>query len=221
MLSGYVSEDQRIVTIEDAAELRLQQPHVAKLETRPPNVEGRGEITSRDLLRNALRMRPDRIIIGECRGKEAFDMLQAMNTGHNGSMTTIHANDARDAITRLSMLVGMAAPELPMAFIHRQIATAVHVVVQTDRLAGGHRKITQISEVVGMQGEAVSMHDLFLFEQTGTDGSGAVDGQFVATGIHPNCLERIERSGLYLPKSMFDRGVMNIDRIDAVMARSR
>ena len=159
MLSGYIPDDERIVTIEDAAELQLQQPHVVRLETRSPNVEGRGEVTSRDLLRNSLRMRPDRIIVGECRGKEAFDMLQAMNTGHDGGMTTIHANDTRDAMNRLEMLVGMAAPELPMWFIHRQIASAIQIVVQTARLSGGGRKLTQISEVTGLQGDAISMHD--------------------------------------------------------------
>ena len=161
VLSGFISEDERIVTIEDAAELQLQQQHVGRLETRPANLEGRGEITSRDLLRNALRMRPDRIIVGECRGGEAFDMLQAMNTGHDGGMTTIHANDARDAVSRLEMLVGMAAPELPMWFIHRQIASAVQFVVQTARLSRGARKITQIAEITGHQGDPISMHDIF------------------------------------------------------------
>lgn len=215
-LSEYIPAEQRIVTIEDAAELQLQQPHVARLETRPPNVEGKGEITSRDLLRNALRMRPDRIMIGECRGKEAFDMLQAMSTGHNGSMTTLHANDSRDAIARLEMLVGMAAPELPMIFIHRQIASAINIVVQTMRLEGGGRKITQISEIVGLQGDAISMHDIFRFEQTGIDSTGAADGFFEATGMYPNCLERLERLGFYLPKSMFERGAMTAGRFDGL-----
>src|SRR5262249_33615161 len=155
---------------------QLQQPHVARMETRPPNLEGRGEITSRDLVRNALRMRPERIIVGECRGNEAFDMLQAMNTGHDGGMTPIHAHDAREAISRLEMLVGMAAPELPLWFIHRQIASAIHIVVQTARLSGGGRKIVQIAEITGCQAESISMHDIFLFEQTGIDDHTDAEG---------------------------------------------
>ncbi len=216
MLSGYIPEDERIVTIEDAAELQLQQPHVGRLETRSPNVEGRGEVTSRDLLRNSLRMRPDRIIVGECRGKEAFDMLQAMNTGHDGGMTTIHANDTRDAVNRLEMLVGMAAPELPMWFIHRQIASAIQIVVQTARLSGGARKITQISEVTGLQGEAISMHDLFVFEQTGLDEQSGAEGHFAATGIRPQCLARLQKAGVALPTSMFERGRRDIGRFATV-----
>jgi pilus assembly protein CpaF len=206
MLSGYVADTERIVTIEDAAELQLQQPHVARLETRPPNLEGKGEITSRDLLRNALRMRPDRIIVGECRGKEAFDMLQAMNTGHDGSMTTVHANDTRDAINRLEMLVGMSAPELPMWFIHKQVASAIHLVVQTTRLNGGSRKITQISELTGTQGETISMHDLFTFEQTGVNERQEAEGYFQATGLRPQCLARLEKAGIILPQGIFERG---------------
>ena len=204
MLSGYIPAEERIVTIEDAAELQLQQPHVARLETRPANLEGRGEITSRDLLRNALRMRPDRIIVGECRGKEAFDMLQAMNTGHSGGLTTIHANDTRDAINRVEMLVGMAAPELPMWFVHRQIASAVNIVVQTARTAGCS-KIVQISEVLGLQGDAISMHDVFVFDQSGMSDLGEAEGAFMATGIHPQCLERLRKAGVHLPTSMFER----------------
>jgi pilus assembly protein CpaF len=215
VLSGYIPEAERIVTIEDAAELQLQQPHVGRLETRPPNLDGRGEITSRDLLRNSLRMRPDRIIVGECRGKEAFDMLQAMNTGHDGGMTTIHANDARDAISRLEMLVGMAAPELPMWFIRRQIASAIQIVVQTARLSGGARKIVQISEVTGLQGDSVSMHDVFLYEQTGVNGDQEAEGHFAATGIRPQCLHRLERCGVELPTSLFERGPREIGRMDA------
>lgn len=221
LLSGYISEDERIVTIEDAAELQLQQPHVARLETRPPNLEGRGETTSRDLLRNALRMRPDRIIVGECRGTEAFDMLQAMNTGHSGSMTTIHANDSRDAIHRLEMLIGMSAPELPMWFIHRQIASAISIVVQTARVAGGSRKITQISEIVGTQGDAISMHDLFVFEQNGVDDSANATGDFCATGIHPVCTTQLERASLSLPKSLFDRRILAVDRWSAIASEYR
>ncbi len=205
MLSGAIPAGERIVTIEDAAELRLQQPHVARMETRPPNLEGKGEVTSRDLLKNALRMRPDRIVIGECRGAEAFDMLQAMNTGHDGSMSTIHANDTRDALRRLEMLVGMAAPELPMWFIHRQISTAIHIVVQVARLASGERKIVQISEVTGMHGEQISMHDVFVYRQTGVDEKGRSVGRFEATGIIPNCLSQFEARGIKVLRSLFER----------------
>jgi pilus assembly protein CpaF len=216
-LSAHISENERIVTIEDAAELRLQQPHVARLESRPPNLEGRGEVSPRDLLKNALRMRPDRIIIGECRGKEAFDMLQALNTGHHGGMTTIHANDSRDAIARLEMLVGMAVPELPPTFVHRQIASAIDIVVQTSRVEGGARKITQISEVLGTQGDAVSMHDIYRFEQTGVDEEGQAEGRFSATGIMPHCLPNLEKAGTFLPASMFERGFRDFDRVDTVL----
>src|SRR5437016_7859368 len=171
-LSAFIPGTERIVTIEDAAELRLQQRHVARMETRAPNIEGVGEVTTRDLVRNALRMRPDRIIIGECRGAEALDMLQAMNTGHEGSMTTVHANDTRDALSRLEMMVGIAGFEVPIWIIRRQIATAIHIIVQVSRLLGGARKVVKVSEVVGMEGDNVMMHDLFLFKQTGVDDSG-------------------------------------------------
>jgi pilus assembly protein CpaF len=220
LMSRYITDDERIVTIEDAAEVQLQQPHVARMETRPANLENRGEVTSRDLLRNALRMRPDRIIVGECRGQEAFDMLQAMNTGHDGGMSTIHANDARDALNRLEMLVGMAAPELPMWFIHRQIATAIHLVVHVARLSGGARKIAQISEVTGYQGEAISMHDIFTFEQTGVNEAGEAQGAFAATGIRPQCLDRLQRAGVQLPLEMFQRGTLEGDRYDALESLS-
>jgi pilus assembly protein CpaF len=216
VLSGHIPIDERIVTIEDAAELQLQQPHVGRLETRPPNLEGRGEITSRDLVRNALRMRPDRIIVGECRSKEAFDMLQAMNTGHDGGMTTIHANDARDATSRLEMLIGMAAPELPMWFIRRQIAAAIHLVVHTARLSGGARKIVQISEITGVQTEAISMHDVFTFEQTGVNERLDAEGHFQASGIRPQCLPRLQKAGIGLPVSMFERGQREIGRLGTV-----
>jgi pilus assembly protein CpaF len=216
VLSGYIPENERIITIEDAAELQLQQQHVGRMETRPANLEGRGEVTSRDLLRNSLRMRPDRIIVGECRGKEAFDMLQAMNTGHDGGMTTIHANDARDAVSRLEMLVGMAAPELPMWFIHRQIASAIQIVVQTARLSGGARKITQIAEITGHQGDSISMHDIFHYEQTGLNDRMDVEGHFQSTGIRPQCLARLQRSGVGLPASMFERGRRDFDRFEAI-----
>ena len=216
MLSGFIPDSERIATIEDAAELQLQQPHVARMETRPPNVEGRGEVTSRELLRNALRMRPDRIIVGECRGAEAFDMLQAMNTGHDGGMSTIHANDSRDALSRLEMLIGMAAPELPMWFIHRQIASAIHIVVQMSRLTGGERKIVQVSEVTGVHGETINMHDLFVFNQTGVDQEGRAQGRFETTGIIPNCLSRFESCGLTIPLSLFEEGSYAFNRTDYV-----
>src|SRR3954468_24059544 len=215
-LSAFISEKERLITIEDAAELQLQQPHVARMETRPANIEGKGEVTSRELLRNALRMRPDRIIVGECRGAEAFDMLQAMNTGHEGGMYTIHANDSRDALSRLEMLVGMAAPELPMWFIHRQISAAIHIVVQVARLSGGERKITQISEVTGMHGEAINMHDIFLFRQSGIDEQQRAQGNFEATGIVPNCFARFEARGLCVPRSIFERGDCDFDRVDCI-----
>src|SRR5438067_5080525 len=159
-LSAFIPDDERVVTIEDAAELRLQQPHVARMETRPANIEGRGEVNTRDLVRNALRMRPDRIIVGECRGAEALDMLQAMNTGHDGSLTTVHANDTRDSLARLEMMVGMAGFDLPIWIIRRQIVSAVQIVVQVARLPGGARKVIKISEITGMEGETITMHDL-------------------------------------------------------------
>jgi len=214
MLSGYIPHDERVATIEDAAELQLQQPHVARMETRPTNLEGKGEVTTRDLLRNSLRMRPDRIIVGECRGDEAFDMLQAMNTGHDGSLTTIHANDTRDAISRLEMLVGMAGYDLPLWFIHRQIASAIQIVVQVARLTGGARKIVQVSEITGFQGDVINMHDIFKFEQTGIDQDRVAQGEFRSTGIHPRCLSRLRACGIDLPMSLFERRTLTIDRID-------
>src|SRR5438067_12583865 len=165
VLSAFIPNDERVITIEDAAELRLQQPHVGRLETRPTNAEGAGEVTTRDLVRNALRMRPDRIVIGECRGGEALDMLQAMNTGHEGSLTTVHANDTRDALARLEMMVGMAGFDLPIWVIRRQIASAIHIIVQVSRLMGGARKVVKISEVTGMEGDNLVMPDLFVFKQ--------------------------------------------------------
>lgn len=207
-LSGYIPEDERVATIEDAAELRLQQPHVARMETRVANVEGNGAITARDLVRNALRMRPDRIIIGECRGPEALDMLQAMNTGHEGSLTTIHANTSRDAVSRLEMMVGMAGFDLPIWVIRKQVASAVHMVVQVNRLPGGVRKITRISEVTGMEGDIVSMHDLFEFRQMGLNEQGVTKGQFWATGIRPVNLERLRAHGVELPPSLFEKRML-------------
>jgi pilus assembly protein CpaF len=204
-LSAFIPGDERLVTIEDAAELQLQQDHVVRLETRPPNIEGKGAITCRDLVKNALRMRPDRIIVGECRGAEALDMLQAMNTGHDGSMTTVHANDTRDALARLEMMVGMAGFDMPIWIIRRQISSAVQVVVQAARLLGGARKIVKISEITGMEGDTISMHDIFAFKQTGVDSRGVAQGYFHATGIRPKCLERLEASGCGLPIEMFER----------------
>src|SRR4051812_11250234 len=204
-LSSYIPEDERVATIEDAAELRLQQPHVVRMETRPPNIEGTGEVTTRDLVRNALRMRPDRIIIGECRGSETLDMLQAMNTGHDGSMTTIHANDTRDAVGRMEMMIGMAGFDLPIWIIRRQIASAVHIIVQAARLSGGVRRILKISEITGMEGDVVSMHDIFVFKQTGVDADRVTQGYHMATGIRPKCMDRLELSGTRLPPSTFER----------------
>jgi pilus assembly protein CpaF len=216
MLSGYIADDERIATIEDAAELQLQQPHVARMETRPPNLEGKGEVATRDLVKNALRMRPDRIIIGECRGSEAFDMLQAMTTGHDGSLTTIHANSTRDAISRLEMLVGMAGFDLPIWFIHRQIASAIDIVVQCARLTGGARKVIQISEVTGAEGEVINMHDLFLFEQTSLDENKMAQGHFKATGLRPTCLERLESCGQKLDPGLFERRILELNRLDSI-----
>jgi len=220
MLSGSIPADERVVTIEDAAELRLQQSHVARMETRPPNLEGKGEVTARDLIRNALRMRPDRIIVGECRGAEAFDMLQAMTTGHAGSLSTIHANGSRDAISRLEMLVGMAGYDLPLWIIHRQIASAVNIVVHCARLAGGARKVMQISEVTGIEGEVISMHDLFKFEKTGMSENRVAQGRFVATGIRPVCLELLQSAGLDLPREMFEPRMLDGQRVDDSEFRS-
>src|SRR5207247_11217661 len=200
-LSAFIPNDERLATIEDAAELRLQQPHVARMETRPANIEGKGEVTTRDLVRNALRMRPDRIIIGECRGPEALDMLQAMNTGNDGSMTTVHANDTRDALGRLEMMVGMAGFDLPIWIIRRQIISAIQIVVQVARLPGGARKVIKVSEITGMEGETITMHDLFVFKQTAVDGEGMVHGSFQITGIRPKCLQRVAAAGATCPVS--------------------
>ncbi len=207
-LSAFIPAEERVATIEDAAELRLQQPHVARMETRPANIEGSGEVTTRDLVRNALRMRPDRIIIGECRGPEALDMLQAMNTGHDGSMTTIHANDTRDALSRLEMMIGMAGVDLPMWLIRRQISSSIQIVLQVARLSGGVRKLVKVSEITGMEGEILSMHDIFGFKQTGLDKNGVAQGSFYSTGIRPKILDRMETAGIRLPMEMFERRVL-------------
>ena len=204
-LSRFIPKHERVATIEDAAELQLQQPHVIRMETRPANVEGEGEMTTYDLVRNSLRMRPDRIIVGECRGPEALDMLQAMNTGHQGSMTTIHANSPRDAMDRLEMMVGMAGFDIPMWVIRRQIASAINIVVQASRLAGGRRKVVKISEITGTEGEVLSMHDVFEFQTTGIDSQGQAEGYFCATGLRPNLLPQLAAAGIPLPTELFER----------------
>jgi pilus assembly protein CpaF len=210
-LSSFISNTDRIVTIEDAAELQLQQDHVVRLETRPPNIEGKGQMTATDLVRNALRMRPERIIIGECRGPETLDMLQAMNTGHEGSMTTLHANAPRDAIARLETMIMMAGFELPLKAMRTQIASAVDLIVQSNRLQGGPRKVTHISEVVGMEQETVVMQDIYTFEQDGIDENGRAYGRFVAHGIRPTFMPRLEAAGVRLPSSAFRQRVMMQD----------
>jgi pilus assembly protein CpaF len=202
-LSSYIPEDERIVTIEDAAELRLQQTHVARLETRPANVEGVGAIHIRQLVINALRMRPDRIIVGEVRAEEALDMLQAMNTGHDGSLTTIHANTPRDALGRLEVMVGMANANMGLRSMRQQIAAAVNVFVQISRFSDGSRRVTHITEVVGMEQDIITLQDIFLFEKTGISESGKVLGRFRATGIRPKFYERLKASGITLPQQMF------------------
>lgn len=204
ILSGFIPNDERIVTIEDAAELQLQQHHVLRLETRPPNIEGKGEITQRTLVRNALRMRPDRIILGEVRGAEALDMLNAMNTGHEGSLATIHANTPRDALTRLENMIGVAGLALPPKTMRQQISSALSVVVQTARLTDGKRKIISIQELTGMEGEIINMQEIFTFKRTGLDASGNVLGYFTATGVRPKFTERLTAFGIQLPDAMYD-----------------
>jgi pilus assembly protein CpaF len=198
-LSAYIPVDERIVTIEDSAELQMQQPHVVRLETRPPNIEGRGEVTQRDLVRNTLRMRPDRIVIGEVRGPEAIDMLQAMNTGHDGSLTTIHANTPRDALGRLETMVQMTGMRLSDRAMRQQVASAVNMVIQVARLTDGTRRITSISEITGMEGETIAMQEIFQFERTGVDGSGKVIGRFRTTGVRPRFADRLKQYGMQLP----------------------
>jgi pilus assembly protein CpaF len=203
-LSAFISEKERLLTIEDAAELQLQQPHVGRMETRPPNVEGKGEIRQRDLVKNALRMRPDRIILGECRGEEAFDMLQAMNTGHEGSMATIHANTPRDAITRLEQMIGMAGLPMTVASIRGQIAGAIQLIVQLSRQSDGKRKITSIAEVTGLEGDIIQMQEIFKYVRTGTAPDGTVQGHFQATGVRPRFLSHLATQGIKIPGSYFD-----------------
>jgi pilus assembly protein CpaF len=203
-LSSHIPPDERIITIEDAAELQLQLPHVGRLETRPANAEGKGELRQRELVKNALRMRPDRIIIGECRGEEAFDMLQAMNTGHEGSMTTIHANSPRDAVKRLEQMVGMAGASMTIASVRQQITSAVRIIVQLQRLSDGSRRVTSVSEITGMEGEILQMQDLYKYVKESTDERGMIRGSFRATGIRPSFLADLKHAGIDLPGSYFD-----------------
>jgi pilus assembly protein CpaF len=203
-LSNFIPPRERLITIEDAAELQLQQPHVGRLETRPANVEGKGEVRQRDLVRNALRMRPDRIIIGECRGEEAFDMLQAMNTGHEGSMTTIHANSPRDALKRLEQMVGMAGTPMTLGAIRSQIASAITLVVQVQRLPDGARRLTSVSEITGMEGDVIQMHEIFKFVKDFTDAKGTLHGSFKATGIRPRFLADVKAYGIDVSSNCFD-----------------
>ena len=210
-LSSFISNSDRILTIEDAAELQLQQEHVVRLETRPPNIEGKGQVSATDLVRNALRMRPERIIIGECRGPETLDMLQAMNTGHDGSLTTIHANTPRDAVARMETLIMMAGFEMPVKAMRTQIASAVDIVIQASRLQGGKRRVTHITEIVGMEQDTIVMQDIYHYEQDGIDESGMARGRFVATGVRPNFMDRLEAAGVRLPASAFRQRVMLVD----------
>jgi pilus assembly protein CpaF len=202
-LSSFIPHDERLVTIEDAAELQLQQDHIVRLETRPPNIEGKGQITTRDLVRNALRMRPERIIIGECRGAEALDMLQAMNTGHAGSMTTLHANSPRDAQARLETMIMMAGMELPIKAMRQQISSAIDIIIQANRLQGGPRKVTCITEVMNMEQDMIIMQDIFRYKQLGIDQNGRAFGQFEATGVRPSFVQRLEAAGIKLPSNLF------------------
>jgi pilus assembly protein CpaF len=202
-LSSFIQGDQRIITIEDAAELQLQQEHVLRLETRPANIEGKGRINATDLVRNALRMRPDRIIIGECRGPEALDMLQAMNTGHEGSLTTIHANAPRDAVSRLETMINMGGIDIPLKALRHQFASAVDLIIQANRLQGGPRKVTHITEVLSMEQDTVIMQDIFLFVQDGIDEQGRAFGHFTSTGVRPSFMPRLESAGVRLPANLF------------------
>ena len=205
VLSSFINDDERIVTIEDAAELKLRQRHVVRLETRPANIEGKGEVRQRQLMINALRMRPDRIVVGEVRGEEALDMLQAMNTGHDGSLTTIHANSPRDALYRLDTMVAMANLNLPERAVRQQIASAVNLMIQATRLSDGSRRVTAISEITGMEGDVITVQDLFLFERTGVSQDRKILGRFRASGIRPKCSEKLATSGFHLPMEMFEQ----------------
>ncbi|MDP3897509.1 MAG: CpaF family protein [Mesorhizobium sp.] len=205
-LSAFIPEDERLITIEDAAELQLQQPHVARMETRPANIEGHGELKQRDLVKNALRMRPDRVILGECRGEEAFDMLQAMNTGHEGSMATIHANTPRDAIARLEQMLGMTGMPMTVQSIRSQISSALDVIVQLTRLSDGKRKVTSVAEVTGMEGDVIQMQEIFRFVRTGMEGDGTILGHYEATGLRPRFLEDLKAMGIEFPGRYFEPG---------------
>ncbi len=206
-LSSYIDERERIVTIEDSAELQLQQEHVARLETRPPNIEGRGEVTQRDLVKNALRMRPDRIILGECRSGEAFDMLQAMNTGHDGSMTTVHANSPRDSLTRIEQMIGMSGIDIAPRSARGQIASAINIVIQIGRLSDGKRKLLSLSELTGMEGDTITMQEIWRYKMTGRDEHNTVLGHFEASGIRPKFSAQLEMHGIHLPADLFRPGV--------------
>ena len=203
-LSAFISDKERLITIEDAAELQLQQPHVARMETRPPNIEGKGEIRQRDLVKNALRMRPERIILGECRGEEAFDMLQAMNTGHEGSMATIHANNPREAMSRMEQMIGMAGLPMTIASIRGQIAAAIRLIVQLSRLSDGKRRVMSIAEITGMEGDIIQLQEIFKYVRTGTAADGTIQGHFVATGVRPRFLGDLVAKGIKIPGHYFD-----------------
>jgi len=206
VMSGFIPENERIVTIEDSAELQLQQPHVVRLETRPPNIEGKGEITQRELVRNSLRMRPDRIVVGEVRGAESLDMLQAMNTGHDGSLTTVHANTPRDALSRIETMVSMTGVAFPMRALRAQIASAVNIVIQVQRGEDGKRRITSVQEINGMEGDVITMSEIYTFRRTGIDAKGNVLGKLEATGVVPAFQKRVAVRGIDLPMSVFARG---------------
>ena len=203
VLSSFIPDRERLVTVEDPCELQLRQPHVVRLETRPANIEGKGEVVQRQLVRNALRMRPDRIIVGEVRSGEAFDMLQAMNTGHDGSLTTVHANSPRDALARIENMVLMAGMELPIRSIREQVASAIDLVIHLNRMRDGTRKIVQVSEIAGMEGDIITLQDIFVFQQTGIDGDGRVLGYMRATGLRPRCADRFELDGIQVPPDLF------------------
>ena len=214
ILSSYISPDERVITIEDTAELRLQQPHVVRLETRVANIEGEGAISMRPLLKNSLRMRPDRIVLGEIRSDEVIDMLQAMNTGHDGSLTTVHANTPRDALSRIENLVGLGGVSIPIRPLRQQITSAIHVVVQANRLSDGSRKITSIHEIVGMEGDVISSQDIFVFERQGTTADGTVIGSFKPTGVRPTFSEKLLKHGIKLPDGIFDPNRVNRNEVD-------